>query len=66
MRKYSTKQYFQLQQPEVNGQEYGRRFRIENGDSPGEKDEVRKHVWSYQVAISLESPKPNRHRVYRR
>ncbi|XP_025830700.1 GTPase-activating Rap/Ran-GAP domain-like protein 3 isoform X2 [Agrilus planipennis] len=29
-----------LQQPEVNGQEYGRRFRVENGDMPGEKDEV--------------------------
>ncbi|KAG5879765.1 hypothetical protein JTB14_028959 [Gonioctena quinquepunctata] len=31
----------QLQQPEVEGQEHSRRFRIENGDSPGEKDEVR-------------------------
>ncbi|KAK5649770.1 hypothetical protein RI129_000799 [Pyrocoelia pectoralis] len=30
----------QLQQPELNGQDYGRRFRIENGDSPGEKDEM--------------------------
>ncbi|KAK9752078.1 CNH domain [Popillia japonica] len=30
----------QLQQTEVDGQEQGRRFRIENGDSPGEKDEM--------------------------
>ncbi|XP_060525674.1 GTPase-activating Rap/Ran-GAP domain-like protein 3 isoform X2 [Cylas formicarius] len=30
----------QLQQPEVDGQEHCRRFRIENGDSPGEKDEM--------------------------
>ncbi|XP_074025682.1 GTPase-activating Rap/Ran-GAP domain-like protein 3 isoform X2 [Leptinotarsa decemlineata] len=30
----------QLQQPEVEGQEHCRRFRIENGDSPGEKDEM--------------------------
>ncbi|ERL87527.1 hypothetical protein D910_04918 [Dendroctonus ponderosae] len=29
----------QLQQPEVDGHEHCRRFRIENGDSPGEKDE---------------------------
>ncbi|XP_076275475.1 GTPase-activating Rap/Ran-GAP domain-like protein 3 isoform X1 [Rhynchophorus ferrugineus] len=28
------------QQPEVDGQEHCRRFRIENGDSPGEKDEM--------------------------
>ncbi|XP_066244731.1 GTPase-activating Rap/Ran-GAP domain-like protein 3 isoform X2 [Euwallacea similis] len=28
----------QLQQPEVDGHEHCRRFRIENGDSPGEKD----------------------------
>lgn len=32
--------FFQLQQTENDGQEHGRRFRIENGDSPGEKDEV--------------------------
>lgn len=31
---------FQLQQPEIDGREHCRRFRIENGDSPGEKDEV--------------------------
>jgi hypothetical protein len=30
----------QLQQPENDGQEHCRRFRIENGDSPGEKDEM--------------------------
>ncbi|XP_063906310.1 GTPase-activating Rap/Ran-GAP domain-like protein 3 isoform X2 [Zophobas morio] len=30
----------QLQQTENDGQEHGRRFRIENGDSPGEKDEM--------------------------
>ncbi|VEN60453.1 unnamed protein product, partial [Callosobruchus maculatus] len=30
----------QLTQPEVDGQEHCRRFRIENGDSPGEKDEM--------------------------
>ncbi|XP_019761709.1 GTPase-activating Rap/Ran-GAP domain-like protein 3 isoform X2 [Dendroctonus ponderosae] len=30
----------QLQQPEVDGHEHCRRFRIENGDSPGEKDEM--------------------------
>ncbi|KAH0815636.1 hypothetical protein GEV33_007155 [Tenebrio molitor] len=29
-----------LQQPENDGQEHCRRFRIENGDSPGEKDEM--------------------------
>ncbi|KAG5872145.1 hypothetical protein JTB14_037387 [Gonioctena quinquepunctata] len=29
-----------MQQPEVEGQEHSRRFRIENGDSPGEKDEM--------------------------
>ena len=32
---------FQLPQVEANGQEpIGRRFRVENGDSLGEKDEV--------------------------
>ncbi|XP_044729262.1 GTPase-activating Rap/Ran-GAP domain-like protein 3 [Chrysoperla carnea] len=30
----------QLPQPEIDGQEQGRRFRIENGDSIGEKDEM--------------------------
>ncbi|XP_049821518.1 GTPase-activating Rap/Ran-GAP domain-like protein 3 isoform X2 [Aethina tumida] len=30
----------QLQQPEVDGHEHCRRFRIENGDSQGEKDEM--------------------------
>lgn len=34
--------FFQLPQVEINGQEAnGRRFRVENGDSLGEKEEVR-------------------------
>lgn len=39
---------FQLQQPEVDGQEHSRRFRIENGGSPGEKEEV-----SFRVPLSV-------------
>lgn len=32
--------YFQLPQIEQDGADNGRRFRVENGDSPGEKEEV--------------------------
>lgn len=34
--------HFQLPQIEQDGADNGRRFRVENGDSPGEKEEVRK------------------------
>ena len=33
--------FFQLPQIEQDGTDIGRRFRVENGDSPGEKEEVR-------------------------
>lgn len=36
-----TPTFFQLPQIEQDGTDSGRRFRVENGDSPGEKEEVR-------------------------
>lgn len=44
---------FQLQQAEVDGHEHSRRFRIENGDSPGEKDEVSLQVYPVNLAQRL-------------
>lgn len=38
--KRNTRVFVLQLQPEQDGQEHSRRFRLENGDSPGEKDEV--------------------------
>ena len=40
--------FFQLPQIEQDGTDIGRRFRVENGDSPGEKEEVR---WKYHCGL---------------
>lgn len=48
--------FFQLPQIEQDGSDNGRRFRVENGDSPGEKEEVRAIDFSslsHSLSISL-------------
>lgn len=50
--------YFQLPQIEQDGADNGRRFRVENGDSPGEKEEVRRpndQTINFFVSLSFTS-----------